>query len=53
MWQSFTAFEVEEAEPGVLGEKESFGKHLHLRGGATGQIQLMQEQVERMKKRDM
>eukprot|EP00434_Breviolum_minutum_P019879 symbB.v1.2.017541.t1/scaffold1371.1/size209032/13 len=43
MWQLFTAFEVEEAEPGVLGEKESFGKHLHLRGGATGQIQLMQD----------
>lgn len=44
MWHMFTAFEVEQSEPGVLGaEKESFGKHLHLRGGATGQIQLMQD----------
>lgn len=43
MWHMFTRFEVEQAEPGVLGAKESFGKHLHLRGGATGQIQLMQD----------
>eukprot|EP00438_Fugacium_kawagutii_P014277 Skav215762 [mRNA] locus=scaffold106:320270:322650:- [translate_table: standard] len=46
MWQMFTRFEVEQAEPGVLGAKESFGKHLHLRGGATGQIQLMQARPE-------
>lgn len=91
MWHMFTAFEVEQSEPGVLGAEkdkgldskfcviqqiqqnlfqvlqqwlahlsptkkrdvgwgwgwkplqESFGKHLHLRGGATGQIQLMQD----------
>ena len=42
MWKSFTQLAIEEAEVGVLGTKQSFGRHLHLKGGATGQIQLMQ-----------
>lgn len=43
MWKSFTQLAIEEAEVGVLGTKQSFGRHLHLKGGATGQIQLMQD----------
>lgn len=43
MWQIFSTLEVEEAEAGILGAQQSFGKHLHLKGGATGQIQLMQD----------
>lgn len=39
----FTSLEVEESQPGVLGSQQSFGQHLHLKGGATGQIQLMQD----------
>ena len=42
MWKFFAELPVEEEELGVLGEKGSFGKHLHLKGGAFGQIQLMQ-----------
>ncbi|CAE7713143.1 gamt-a [Symbiodinium sp. CCMP2592] len=43
MWKSFTQLAIEEADAGVLGKKQSFGRHLHLKGGATGQIQLMQD----------
>ena len=45
MWKSFTQLAIEEADVGVLGTKQSFGRHLHLKGGATGQIQLMQAGV--------
>eukprot|EP00931_Biecheleriopsis_adriatica_P046374 TRINITY_DN26620_c0_g1_i1.p1 TRINITY_DN26620_c0_g1~~TRINITY_DN26620_c0_g1_i1.p1 ORF type:complete len:498 (-),score=98.64 TRINITY_DN26620_c0_g1_i1:46-1467(-) len=43
MWRLFAGMEVEASEKGALGDKESFGKHLHLKCSATGHIQLMQD----------
>ena len=45
MWSMFTQLLIENAPKGVLGPQQSFGQHLHLKGGATGQIQLMQARV--------
>lgn len=43
LWHRFRNMELEETESGVLGKRESFGKHLHLKGGMKGRIQVMQD----------
>lgn len=43
LWHRFRNMELEETESGVLGKRESFGKHLHFKGGVKGRIQVMQD----------
>eukprot|EP00403_Amphidinium_massartii_P026371 CAMPEP_0178389260 /NCGR_PEP_ID=MMETSP0689_2-20121128/10023_1 /TAXON_ID=160604 /ORGANISM="Amphidinium massartii, Strain CS-259" /LENGTH=439 /DNA_ID=CAMNT_0020009701 /DNA_START=77 /DNA_END=1394 /DNA_ORIENTATION=- len=46
MWRKWQIMEVESSEAGELsGQDESFGKHLHLKGGKMGErsIQVMQD----------
>mmetsp|Transcript_36414 Transcript_36414/g.66706 ORF Transcript_36414/g.66706 Transcript_36414/m.66706 type:complete len:469 (-) Transcript_36414:109-1515(-) len=45
MWRKWQVMEVESSDAGELGKDESFGRHLHLKGGQQGErsIQVMQD----------
>jgi len=45
MWRKWQVMEVESSGAGELGQDESFGRHLHLKGGQQGErsIQVMQD----------
>lgn len=43
LWRIFAGLELEESECGLLGDAESFGKHLHLKLGSVHCIQVMQD----------
>lgn len=44
LWKHFQNMELEKPTQGLLGaDSASFGKHLHLKGGINGSIQVMQD----------